>query len=344
VRVLVTGATGFIAAHLIPALQRRGHEVHALVQPSSEGMHLHDADVAVHAGDVRSVDTLRPAMRQVDAVVHLAAAIGVRAPLSDYHAVNVAGTQNVCRAALAADIERLVHVSSTSVYKQGLGVPVDESYAVAPPPDPYAVTKAAGDRLVQRLIADEQLPASIVRTSTVYGPGDHLNFARIADRVRSGSAIVIGSGRNRVPFAYVDDVVHGLALALEHEAAAGQIYNITDDTCPTQLELLRAVARELDAKGPRIHVPYGVLYGMGYLAELAAQAVRSDHALVTRFGVALYGADNVFAIDKARRELGYEPRVSLGQGIRAASGWYRGLSGGAEARTSPVLVTTGAAS
>src|SRR6476619_197140 len=190
-RVLVTGATGFLASHLIPALQHRGHEVHALVQPSSDSTRLRDADVAVHAGDVRSIDTLPPAMRQVDSVVHLAAAIGVRCPLSDYYAVNVTGTENVCRSALAADIERLVHVSSTSVYKQGLGVPVDETFELAPPPDPYAVTKAAGDRLVQRLIADEQLPAAIVRTRTVYGPGDHLNFARIADRVRGGSAIVI---------------------------------------------------------------------------------------------------------------------------------------------------------
>src|SRR5690242_9683683 len=178
-RVLVTGATGFIAAHLIPALQRRGHDVHAFVQPSSDATRIAGADVVVHEGDVRSIDTLVPAMRQVDAVVHLAAAIGVRRPLGDYHAVNVTGTENVCRAAMAADIGRVVHVSSTSVYKQGLGVPVDESHELAPPPDHYAVTKAAGDRLVQRLIADEQLPASIVRTSTVYGPGDHLNFARI---------------------------------------------------------------------------------------------------------------------------------------------------------------------
>jgi nucleoside-diphosphate-sugar epimerase len=344
VRVLVTGATGFLAAHLIPALQRCGHDVHALVLPSSDSTRLSNAGVVVHTGDVRSIDTLRPAMSQADAVFHLAAAIGVRRPLSDYQAVNVMGTGNVCRAALAAGVRRLVHVSSTSVYKQGLGVPVDESYAVAPPPDPYAVTKAAGDRLVQRLIANKQLPASIVRTSTIYGPGDHLNFARIADRIRAGTAIVIGSGRNRVPFAYVDDVVEGLLLVLEHEAAEGEIYNITDDRCPTQLELLREVARQLGAQRPRIRVPYGLLYGTAYLAERIAQATHSESALVTRFGVVLYGADNVFAIDKARRQLGYEPRVSLHQGIRAAADWYRGRTGVAEAPAGPVLVTTGAAS
>jgi nucleoside-diphosphate-sugar epimerase len=322
-RILVTGGSGFLASHLIRELQERGHAVRALVLPSSDTTQLEQAGVDIRTGDVRLPDTLAGAMSQVNAVFHLAAAIGVRCPLREYHAVNVTGTENVCRAALAAGVERLVHVSSTSVYEQGLGEPVDETFPLAPPRDPYAVTKAAGDSLVQRLIAEEHLSASIVRTSTIFGPGDHLNFGRIADRLLAGAGIVIGSGRNRVPVASVDDVVRGLVLVLGHEAAEGQIYNITDDSCPTQAELLREIAEELGAKMPRIHVPYGLLYGTAFLAERLAQVTRSEHALVTRFGVLLYGADNRFAIDKARQELGYEPGVSLRQGVSAAAEWYR---------------------
>jgi nucleoside-diphosphate-sugar epimerase len=322
-RILVTGGTGFLASHLIPALQARGDAVRALVQPSSDTTLLGQVGADIHTGDVRLPATLAAAMRDVDAVFHLAAAIGVRRPLRDYHAVNVIGTENVCRAALAAGVERLVHVSSTSVYKQGLGVPVDETSPLAPPADPYAVTKAAGDSLVQRLIAEEHLPASIVRTSTIFGPGDHLNFGRIADRLLAGTGIVIGSGRNRVSFAYVDDVVRGLLLVLEDEAAAGEIYNITDDSGPTQAELLREIADQLGAEMPRIHVPYRLLYSTAFLAERLAQATRSEHAAVTRFGVMLYGADNRFAIDKARAALGYEPRVSLREGASIAAEWYR---------------------
>jgi nucleoside-diphosphate-sugar epimerase len=323
VRILVTGGTGFLASHLIPALQARGHSVRALVQPSSDTALLGEVGADVHIGDVRLPATLAGAMREIDAVFHLAAAIGVRRPRRDYHAVNVTGTENVCRAALAEGVERLVHVSSTSVYEQGLGVPVDETSPLAPPDDPYAVTKAAGDDLVQRLIAEEHLPASIVRTSTIFGPGDHLNFGRIADRLLAGSGIVIGSGRNRVPFAYVDDVVRGLLLVLEDEAAVGEIYNITDDRVPTQAELLREVADQLGVEMPRIHVPYGPLYGAAFLAERLARATRSEHAAVTRFGVMLYGADNRFAIDKARAALGYEPRVPLHEGVRVAAEWWR---------------------
>jgi 2-alkyl-3-oxoalkanoate reductase len=322
-RILVTGASGFLASHLIPVLRERGHSVRALVLPSSDRTPLRQAGVDIHTGDVRLPDTLAGAMRQVDAVFHLAAAIGVRRPLREYYAVNVTGTENVCRAAVAAGVKRLVHVSSTSVYEQGLGVPVDETFPLAPPPDPYAETKAAGDMLVQRLIADEHLPASIVRTSTIFGPGDHLNFGRIADRLLAGTSIVIGSGRNRVPVAFVDDVVRGLLLVLEHQAA-GEVYNITDDRCPTQRELLEEIADQVGARMPRIHVPYRLLYGAAYLAERLAQATRSERAVVTRFGVLLYGADNRFAIDKARHELGYEPRVPLPQGVSVAAEWYRG--------------------
>jgi nucleoside-diphosphate-sugar epimerase len=322
-RILVTGASGFLASHLIPVLRERGHSVRALVLPSSDRTPLRQAGVDIHTGDVRLPDTLAGAMRQVDAVFHLAAAIGVRRPLREYYAVNVTGTENVCRAAVAAGVKRLVHVSSTSVYEQGLGVPVDETFPLAPPPDPYAESKAAGDMLVQRLIADEHLPASIVRTSTIFGPGDHLNFGRIADRLLAGTSIVIGSGRNRVPVAFVDDVVRGLLLVLEHQAA-GEVYNITDDRCPTQRELLEEIADQVGARPPRIHVPYRLLYGAAYLAERLAQATRSERAVVTRFGVLLYGADNRFAIDKARHELGYEPRVPLRQGVSVAAEWYRG--------------------
>src|SRR4029453_9526396 len=133
-RILVTGGSGFLASHLIRELQERGHAVRALVLPSSDTTQLGQAGVDIRTGDVRLPDTLAAAMSQVNAVFHLAAAIGVRCPLREYHAVNVTGTENVCRAALAAGVERLVHVSSTSVYEQGLGEPVDETFPLAPPP------------------------------------------------------------------------------------------------------------------------------------------------------------------------------------------------------------------
>lgn len=322
-RILVTGATGFLARNLIPALQERGHTVCGLVMPTDHATTwLQERDVAIYRGDVCESSAVAAAMRDVDAVFHLAAAIGVRRPMEEYYAINVTGTENVCRAALAAGVSRLVHISSTSVYKQGLGKLITEDSPLAPLPDPYPLTKAVSDRLVQRMIAEQSLPACILRMSTFFGPGDRLNFGRIADRLLAQKAIIIGSGRNAVPFVYVADVVRALLLALEREQAAGQVYNITDDRWPTQEELLREIAAQVEARPPRTHIPYSLLYGAAYVAEGIAALARSAHPLVTRFGVAVYGADNRYSIAKARKELDYEPQVPLREGIRLTAAWY----------------------
>src|SRR5947209_6002656 len=248
--------------------------------------------------------------------------MGVWRPMQDYHAVNVTGTEHVCRAALAAGVRRLVHVSSWTVYGMALGQPACEDFRLRRFPEPYAVTKAAGDRVVQRLIAHAHLPAVIIRPGTFFGSGDRLHFGRMAERVRAGKGLIVGSGRNALPFVYVTDVVQGLLLATEHAQAVGQAYNITNDQPLTQQEFLCAIAQELGVRAPRLHTPYPALYAAALAAEQAARLTPARRQpVVTRLGVKLFGTDNRHAIDKARRELGYTPRVSLREGVRRAAAW-----------------------
>jgi nucleoside-diphosphate-sugar epimerase len=321
-QILVTGATGFLAGHLIPALQQRGYTVRALVLPSEDATALRERGVAVYSGDVRRPETLTEPMRNADAVVHMAALMATWAPMEVHRAVHVAGTQNVCRAALEARVGRLVHLSSAITYTPGAGVPIEEHFPQQPLHEPHAVTKAEGDKLVQQMIARDELPAVIVRPEAMFGPNDRINFRRLADRLRAGKGIIIGSGRNAVPFVYVDDVVEGLLLALEHPNALGQAYNITNDQTMTEEEFLRAIADEVGGKAPRIHVPYHALYGAAAVAEWIATLTKRE-PLVTRHGVQMFGSHNPLSIRKARRELGYEPRVPLRDGIRIAGSWYR---------------------
>ena len=319
---LVTGATGFVGQHLVAALRARGDRVRVLAFPSEDTSRLEQAHVCIYRGDVRQLETLIEPMRGVDAVFHLAAAHGLRRPKQEYFDVNVTGTENVCRAVLATGVRRLIHVSSWTVYEMGLGRPAQENSPIKPVPDYYTITKAESDKLVQRFIAEERIPAVIARPGTMFGPGDRVNFARLADRLREGRAIIIGSGRNALPFVYVTDAVAGLLLAASHERAVGQIYNLANDQLLTQKQVWHAIAEEIGAKPPRLHVPYHALYALAFLAE---QAVSSDNPkrqpLVTRLGVKLFGSDNRFAIDKARRELGYAPRVSVREGIHLAAKW-----------------------
>jgi nucleoside-diphosphate-sugar epimerase len=324
VETLITGASGLLGHHLISALQASGGHVRALVLPTEDATRLEARGVTIYRGDIRQPETLTEPCTGADTIFHLAGMMGVWLPLADYRAVNVTGTEHVCRAALRAGVKRLIHISSWTVYGMALGRPAREDFPLNPFNEPYAVSKTEGDQVVQRLIAEERLPATIVRPGTFFGPGDRLHFGRMADRVRAGKGIVVGNGRNALPFVFVTDVVQGLLLAANCEAAVGQVYNITNDDPLTQEEFLRDIAAAIGGPPPRLHVPYGALYAAAYAAEQAAAVTHAKtQPIVTRLGVKLFGTDNRHAIEKARIQLGYVPQVPLLEGIRLAAAWYR---------------------
>jgi nucleoside-diphosphate-sugar epimerase len=224
-----------------------------------------------------------------------------------------------------------------------LGRPADERFELRPFRDPYPQTKAAGDAAVQRMIVADRLPAVIARPDQIFGPGDHLHFGRMADRLRAGKGVIVGKGDNALPLVYVDDVVQGLLLALDDDDAVGEAYNITNDRPLTQAQLLRAIARAVGAERPRLHLPYRALYAAGYVAErVAALTPSSQRPPVTRLGVAFAGTDNRYAIDKARRELGYAPRVDLDEGVRITARWYMEAANGQSAEPSVSPLSEGA--
>ncbi|MER3403836.1 MAG: hypothetical protein C4289_00545 [Chloroflexota bacterium] len=323
-RVLVTGATGFLGRYLVAALQERGYRVHALVLPSEDPAWLSKRGVTIYQGDSRYLETLAGTMQGIDGIFHLAALTRFWRPLREYYAVNVTGTANICQAALAARVRRFIHVSSAVVYGFGIGQPAREEFPLQPLAEPYSVSKAEGERIVQHMIARERLPAVIIRPGTVFGPGDSLNFGRIAHQLLSKRGIIIGSGRNALSLVYVTDVIQGLIFAFESDQAVGNIYNIGNDRPVTQEEALYTIADAVGARRPEIHVPLRLLYVLAKVSECASTlAGYMLQPLVTRQGVLLYGTDNRLCIEKARRELGYVPQVSVQEGLQRTGRWFR---------------------
>jgi nucleoside-diphosphate-sugar epimerase len=321
--ILVTGGGGLLGRNLVSALVDRGDHVRVLALPDEDVWWLEERGIPVDRGDICRPDTLLAPMRDAEGVFHLAGMIGQWRPMDDYVAVNVTGTEHVCRAALAAGVRRLVHVSSWTVYGMDQGWPCREDDSLTPFPEPYAVTKAAGDRLVQRMIAEDGLPATIIRPGTFFGPGDRLHFGRIADRLRARRAPIIGRGDNALPLAYVTDIVQGLILGLDRDEAVGEAFNITNDAPLTQQEFFSAIAADVGAPPPGPHVPYLPLYAAGAAAERVATLLRSrGQPPLTRLGVKLFGTSNRHAVDKARARLGFEPRVPLREGVRLAATEY----------------------
>ena len=161
-----------------------------------------------------------------------------------------------------------------------LGRPATEDFPLRPFQEPYALTKTGGDRVVQRMIAEEHLPAVIVRPGTFFGPGDQLHFGRMADRVRTGKGVVVGSGRNALPFVYVTDVARAFYLAATTERV-NEIYNLGAGNPQSVNRLVELLGGEV------VHLPK-----------------RPGEPDCT-------WAD----ISKIRRDLGWEPRVSFEQGV-----------------------------
>lgn len=303
-----------------------------LALPEEDTRWLCERGVVVYRGDIRLPETLTSPMSGVAAVFHLAGMMGAWRPLRDYRTVNVTGTRNVCMAALAEGVGRLVHVSSWTVYGMDLGVPAREDFLLNPFREPYAITKAEGDLAVQQMIADDHLPAVIIRPGTFFGPGDRLHYGRIADRLRAGRGVIVGRGENALPFVFITDVVQGLLLAFDREHAVGQAYNVSNDSPLTQQQVLDAIACDTGASPPTIHIPYRVLYAAGSAVERVASLTGSQRQpILTRLGVKLFGTDNRHAIDKAQRELGYRPQVPVREGLRLTAAWYGGA--GSSART-----------
>jgi nucleoside-diphosphate-sugar epimerase len=331
--ILITGGNGLLGRHLIPVLQDRGDTVRVFTLPGENTSWLEERGVTVFRGDVRTPGTLTAPMNGAEGVLHLAGMMGLWLPMKDYRDVNVTGTENVCRAALAAGVHRIVHISSWTVYGMNLGRPAREDFLLRPFHEPYAVSKAEGDLAVQRMIAEDDLPAVILRPATFFGPEDQLHFGRMADRVQAGKGVIVGRGDNALPFAYVTDIVQGIVLALDTKHAVGQAYNITNDEPMTQQQFLEAIAEELGVSKPTLHVPYHGLYYAGDLAERVAYLTKSQkQPFVTRLGVKLFGTDNRHSIEKARRELGYTPRVAIREGVRLAAQWYLTKANGGRGR------------
>ena len=321
-RVLITGATGLLGGHLIKELQQRGEDIRALVLPIENADKLEKQGVEVVRGDITDASTLEPAVKDVELVFHLAGMMGVWRPLADYRLVNVTGSENLYKTAQKAGVRRYVHTSSHTVYGLGYGRFLTEKDALRPDPDPYSLTKAEGDRMMRRLMLNSKVETVILRPGTFFGPGDRLHFGRMAQKMKDGKGVIIGRGDNALPFCYVTDVVQGFLLAAYHEKAPGNVYNITNDHPLTQLEMFNAIADAVDGVRPTRHLPYLPIYYGSIVAEKVVARVTRTKPIVTQLGAMMFGSDNRHSIEKARRELGYAPKVELRTGIIQAAEWF----------------------
>ena len=315
--VLVTGATGFIGPHLVERLVGAGERVAALVRPDTDASRVLALGVEVIRGDVRDPLAVRRAVAGRRIVYHLARSLRGSGPRV-LTTVNGEGTANIARAAAAGGVERIVHAGSVSVYGHVVpGVVLTEDSPLHPD-SAYGHSKLFGERA---LLGEGSAPAVIARISAVLGPGARawrVTFGSIeARRFR-----MIGDGDNRLHLVDVADVVDGLVLCGATPGIEGRIYNLGGPEPIRMRDMVRLIAREVgvEGAGPRA-LPAAPFRLYHRLSDVASRIAGMDFPRAA--GVAFLLTDRVLDISRARRELGYAPRVGPSEAIRRTAEWLR---------------------
>lgn len=321
-KILVTGGQGFLGSHLVRRLRERGDEVRVMAhaQPGKSRPE-NEASGSVLWGDIRDPAFVDQAVSGMDKVVHTVS--NFRRGGSDREdawAVNVLGTRLVMEASARHGVQRVVHCSTIGVHGSVREIPADEDTPFNPG-DLYQETKLEAEECVWQLHQESGLPVSVIRPISMYGPGDE-RMLKLFRMIRKGMFVFVGDGSVLFQPAYIDDVVDGFLLALDKDAALGEAFIIGGDAYLPLKDLTVLIAGELGVHPPRLKVPMGPVLALASLTERVFAPLGLEPPLHRR-RVSFYQNNRAFTVEKARRLLGYEPRISLQDGLRRTIDWYQ---------------------
>jgi len=299
-RWLVTGATGLVGSHVVDRLREAGDEVRALVRRPEAVEELRRRGVDVRLGDLADASGLPAAVAGVDVVVHSAGAVQVGGEQPRLWAVNVEGTERLLAASTGAGLRRFVHLSSVAVY--GHAPPPVAEDAPKRPQAAYGKSKWAAEQAVWRHHSEHGLPAVALRPCAIYGGRDRHAWPILSQLGRRRFVPLPDGGRRLIDLVHVSDVVDAVLASAHEPSAVGRAYNVTDGERHTYRDLL-AVYERVTGRRPAI-LPFP-----GGLLKLAPRVGVLRRARA-------FGLDLHYAIDAARRDLGYRPRIALEEGLR----------------------------
>ncbi|GGN64334.1 putative oxidoreductase [Actinoplanes lobatus] len=313
--VFITGANGFIARALATRLRARGDTVTGVDLRADEA-------AGVVAGDIGEEGSWQDAAAGADLVIHTAAVVSNAVGLDEQWRVNVAGTRHALDAAVRGKAGRFLQFSSIRAFSD-LGFPdgVSEDHPVRTDGNPYVDTKIAGEQVALQAHAEGRIAVTIVRPGDVYGPGSRPWTVLPVELIRTNRFLLPAGGHGIFSPVYIDDLIDGVLLAAGKPEAAGQIFTLTGGAGVPCREFFGHYYRMLGKRGPVV-LPTPLAVAVAGIMGTAIRLV-SGPTEVNATSMLYFTRTGTYSIQKARRLLGYQPRVDLTEGMARTGRWLR---------------------
>jgi nucleoside-diphosphate-sugar epimerase len=318
--ILVTGGTGFTGGHLCQRLVGQGHRVRTLSRRGSAVGLLEQMGVEIIPGDLGDPTAIATAMQGVESVYHIAALYRQqKGDPRQFWQINTEAVEHLLAAAVQNGVRRFVHCSTVGVHGHISHPPATEETPYSPG-DVYQESKLAGELIAQRYMREGHIGVTIFRPAAIYGPRD-LRFLKLFRAIKKQRFVMLGSGTVTYHLVYIEDLIDGIVACGTQDQATGQIYILGGETYVPLHQLVAMIAEELHVPKPHLRLPLWPVYGMGYVCELLCKPLGIEPPLYRR-RIDFFKKSRAFDISKAKRELGFRPKVSLKEGLHRTAQWY----------------------
>jgi nucleoside-diphosphate-sugar epimerase len=325
-KVLITGGGGFIGSHLVDDQLKKGRKVRALDLDISGLARLKGHNnLEIIQGDIKDEALLGKAVSGVDRVFHLASVhLSIATADEEYRRVNVEATRKLLEISSKKNVARFVHCSTVGIYGKIKNPPANEQSACAPE-SIYDITKLEGERQALQFYRETSFPVVVVRPAWVYGPRCPRTF-KLFRSIARGRFMFVGDGKSLRHCIYVADLVEALELCAEVEKAVGQIYNMADNETVSKRELVEKIATIVGGSPLRMSIPVWMIYPFCFAMEMGCKFLRKEPP-ISRRSLNFFTSNTSFDISKAKRELGFNPKTSLEEGLKLTYNWMLNQGG-----------------
>ncbi|MHA1310925.1 MAG: NAD-dependent epimerase/dehydratase family protein [Candidatus Helarchaeota archaeon] len=324
-KILVSGANGFIGSNLVKKLVENGHNVISLVLKGTNEEFLSNLNTQIIYGDVTKPETLKNILNDIELIYHLAAIPSDWWNKSIFN-VNYNGTKNILEEAIKNNVKRFVFMSSLVVHGFSNFNGADESTPIISPNKrrPYTKSKILCEKLLNE--KKNEIEIVIIRPGfTIFGPNDLMTTYELCKTLESGSMPFLNHGKAKMCYSYVENLVEGLILAGTKKEAAGQTFIMCDNKPEfvTFHDFIDNLCKELNIKTPTLSLPYFLVFPLISLYENICRLFKKRNGIkLTTYRLRVAKFDLYFKADKAKKLLGYDPKIDFNNAIKKSITWY----------------------